>query len=42
MKVSRKSLNFQEIRLPLDINVRTIGEEYNANVLERELLAVTG
>lgn len=30
---------FQKYGWPLDINVRTIGEEYNANVLERELLA---
>ena len=30
---------FQKYGWPLDINVRTIGEEYNANVLEKELLA---
>ena len=30
---------FQKYDWPLDIRVRTIGEEYNANVLERELLA---
>ncbi|CAI8378210.1 MAG: hypothetical protein CMA41_05125 [Euryarchaeota archaeon] len=30
---------FKKYNWPLDINVRTIGEEYNANVLERELLA---
>jgi len=30
---------FQKYGWPLDIKVRTIGEEYNANVLERELLA---
>ena len=30
---------FKKYSWPLDINVRTIGEEYNANVLERELLA---
>ena len=30
---------FKKYGWPLDINVRTIGEEYNANVLERELLA---
>ena len=30
---------FKKYDWPLDINVRTIGEEYNANVLERELLA---
>ena len=30
---------FRKYDWPLDINVRTIGEEYNANVLEKELLA---
>ena len=30
---------FQKYDWPLDINVRTIGEEYNSNVLEKELLA---
>ena len=30
---------FKKYTWPLDINVRTIGEEYNANVLERDLLA---
>ena len=30
---------FQKYSWPLDINVRTIGEEYNSNVLEKELLA---
>ena len=30
---------FKKYSWPLDINVRTIGEEYNANVLEKELLA---
>ena len=30
---------FQKYSWPLDINVRTIGEEYNANVLEKQLLA---
>ena len=30
---------FQKYDWPLDINVRTIGEEYNSTVLERELLA---
>ena len=30
---------FQKYDWPLDINVRTIGEEYNSNVLEKELPA---
>ncbi|MDG1556524.1 MAG: hypothetical protein P8Q98_01865, partial [Candidatus Poseidoniaceae archaeon] len=30
---------FQKYSWPMDINVRTIGEEYNSTVLERELLA---
>jgi KaiC/GvpD/RAD55 family RecA-like ATPase len=30
---------FKKYSWPLDINVRTIGEEYNANVLEKQLLA---
>ena len=30
---------FNKYGWPLDVNVRTIGEEYNANVLEKELLA---
>ena len=30
---------FQKYDWPLDISVRTIGEEYNSTVLERELLA---
>ena len=30
---------FQKYSWPLDISVRTIGEEYNSTVLERELLA---
>ena len=30
---------FKKYGWPLDVNVRTIGEEYNSNVLERELLA---
>jgi len=30
---------FQKYRWPIDINVRTMGEEYNAKVLEKELLA---
>ena len=30
---------FQKYDWPLDINVRTSGEEYNSNVLEKELLA---
>ena len=30
---------FQKYDWPMDINVRTIGEEYNSTVLERELLA---